>query len=308
MRSTRLPTRLLGVGTALVLAVGVLAGVAPVASAGPNDPVTIPDTNLRACINSALGQPSGATVTISQAQTLASLSCPNRGIANLTGLEAFTSLHTLTLYLNVVSSVAPLAGLTSLTNLGLSGNQVSDVSPLGGLTSLTYLNLSGNRVTDMSPLAGLSVTAYLDAQSVVLPGGSVTEDYLLPVVTDKYGSHPVLSVSGGGYVINALAGTITFLDYGWYKFEWHAPDFFSGIMTVVVPPDGSIMVGSVSVFGGSSVGSVLTASVFNVFPSDATVSYQWLRAGEPIVGATQSTYTLTTRDMCLQISVRGTVS
>ncbi|MDR0848381.1 MAG: leucine-rich repeat domain-containing protein [Propionibacteriaceae bacterium] len=376
MRSTRFSSRLLGAGAALALAVGVLAGVAPVASAGPNDPVNIPDTILRSCINSALGQPSDAPVTVSQAQTFHSLNCNYMEIASITGLEAFTgltdlylagnqissvsplagltSLTLLNLYWNQVSDVALLAGLTSLTTLGLhdnqisnvsvlagltslkylylsdnqvssvsalagltslisvdlSLNQVSDVSPLGGLTSLTYLNLSGNQVTDASPLAGLNASVYLNGQSVVLPGGSVTKDYPLPVVTARNGSHPVLSVSGGGYVINESAGTITFLDYGWYEFTWTTGGVspFSGIMTVVVPPPGSTMVGSVTVSGGSSVGSVLTASVGNVFPSDATLSYQWLRDGEPIVGATASTYTLTTRDMCLPVSVRVTAS
>ncbi|MDR0848333.1 MAG: leucine-rich repeat domain-containing protein [Propionibacteriaceae bacterium] len=398
MRSTRFSARLIGAGTALVLAVGVLGGVAPVASAGPNDPVLFSDSSLRVCINTVLGQPHGATVTVSQAQTLTSLSCPNRGIFNLTGLEAFTSLHTLELYANMLSSVTPLAGLTnltkldlyhnqvssvtplagltsltildlsnnqvsdvallggltsltslnlahnhvtnvsalagltslnwlslydnqvssvsalaglySLTGLDLSYNQISDVSPLAGLTSLTSLSLNGNQVMDASPLGGLTAYMSLASQSVVLPGGSLTKDYQLPVVTTKNGNHAVLSVSGGGYVINALAGTITFLDYGWYEFTWNilGASPFSGTLTVVVPPPGSTMVGSVTVSGGSSVGSVLTASVDNVFPSDATLSYQWLRAGEPIVGATASTYTLTTRDMCLQLSVQVTAS
>ncbi|MDR0848793.1 MAG: S-layer homology domain-containing protein [Propionibacteriaceae bacterium] len=70
----------------------------------------------------------------------------------------------------------------------------------------------------------------------------------------------------------------------------------------------TITIGSVSITGSSAVGTTLTASVASVTPSDATVSYQWLRAGEPIAGATQSTYTLTAKDMCLQISVRVTAS
>jgi hypothetical protein len=407
-------------GTALALAVGVLAGVAPVASADPSDPVFIPDTNLRACINSALGQPSGAPVTSAQAQTLTYLNCENTGIANITGLEAFTgltqlylalcqisdvsplgalpSLTSLDLYSNQISTVSPLGTLTNLTYLDLSGNQVSnvstlgtltnlayldlsdnqvsnvstlgtltnlnilslavnqvssvsplgtltnltylelavnqvgDVSPLGALTNLTYLSLDANRVSDVSPLGGLtglthlgihsnrvtdasplsSLTGDVDLsyQSVVLPSGIVGTAYPLPVVTNRDGSHPVLSVSGGGYVINELAGTITFSGSGSYQLTWNTGGVrpFSGTMTVAVVAAEPITIGSVTVSGGSSVGSVLTASVVGVSVSGGTVTYQWLRAGQPIAGATQSTYKLTTKDMCSQISVQVTVS
>jgi|GEM_PF-1039826 len=55
-------------------------------------------------------------------------------------------------------------------------------------------------------------------------------------------------------------------------------------------------------------GVVLKASATSVSPTNATVSYQWLRAGVAITGAVQSTYTLVRRDAGESIQVRVTAS
>ncbi len=64
----------------------------------------------------------------------------------------------------------------------------------------------------------------------------------------------------------------------------------------VGPVSNPAITGSVSISGTAESGSLLTASVANA-PSGAVVSYQWLREGTVIEGATSSTYTLTEADV-----------
>ena len=140
-----------------------------------NGAVTIPDPNLRAAIEEALGKVS--TITQADMLTLTELDVSSRSIQDLTGIEFATNLTRLDfggnevsdvsalaslrnlmeldLYHNQVSDVSALASLRNLTRLALGFNQVSDVSALRGLTNLTELYLSGNQVSDVSALASL---------------------------------------------------------------------------------------------------------------------------------------------------------
>jgi surface antigen len=65
-----------------------------------------------------------------------------------------------------------------------------------------------------------------------------------------------------------------------------------------------------SVSGTPKVGSTLTATVGTWSPSDVKLTYQWLRDGVIISGATQTSYTLTSADVghAMSISVTGTKS
>ena len=129
-----------------------------------NGSVNIPDPNLRAAIEKALGKTSGATITRADMETLTELSASNKGVQDLsnedvqdlTGIEFATNLTELYLDYNEVSDVSALASLTNLEVLVLTGNEVSDVSALGGLTNLTELSLQWNQVSDVSPLASLT--------------------------------------------------------------------------------------------------------------------------------------------------------
>ena len=145
--------------------------------------VYIPDPNLRAAIETALGKASGATITTGEMATLPELKARSTNIIDLTGLEHATnltrlelvgnrisdisalassiSLEALFLDNNLASDVSVLAGLTHLTHLGLEGNRISNISVLAGLTSLTWLRLGDNYISDISPLAGLTRLTWL---------------------------------------------------------------------------------------------------------------------------------------------------
>ena len=119
--------------------------------------VNLPDPNLRAKIEEAIGKGAGDTITVADMETLTQFSARGRRISDLTGLEFATNL---TLILNLrdnnISDISPLANLTNLEVLLLEGNKISDISPLSGLTNLKTLDLGDNAISDLSPLANLT--------------------------------------------------------------------------------------------------------------------------------------------------------
>ena len=119
------------------------------------DDVDIPDPNLRAKIEQALGKASGDTITPADMATLTTLEANDANIKDSTGLEYATNLTKLLLVRNSLSDISALSGLTNLTWLNLGGNSISDISALSGLTNLTRLYLWDNSVLNISALAGL---------------------------------------------------------------------------------------------------------------------------------------------------------
>ena len=136
--------------------------------------VNIPDSNLRAAIETALDKTSGNTITTADMERLTHLEASNANISDLTGLEHATKLTRLWLggeavgnrFVNSssVSDLSPLEGLIHLETLELWSTSVSDLSPLAGLTNLKYLGVIGNNISDISVLAGLTnlESLYLD--------------------------------------------------------------------------------------------------------------------------------------------------
>ena len=118
--------------------------------------VTIPDSNLRAVIEVALGKASGDPITTSDMAALPSLEARESNISNLTGLEHAINLTWLNLKDNSISDLSSLAGLTNLTWLHLRYNTISDITSLSGLTNLTLLYLGGNLISDISVVSGLT--------------------------------------------------------------------------------------------------------------------------------------------------------
>ena len=123
--------------------------------------VNIPDPNLRAKIETALGKASGDPIPAAEMETLTSLSAQDASISDLTGLETATNLTTLKFGDNSVSDISAIAGLTKLTELQLWDNSISNISAVAGLTQLTRLYLWGNTITDISHVAQLTNLTHL---------------------------------------------------------------------------------------------------------------------------------------------------
>ena len=122
----------------------------------PSPVVAIPDANLRAVIEAALGKATGAPITQADMAAITELVARRADIRNLAGIEFATNLTGSDLALNRIMDVSPLSGLTNLTTLDIWQNNISDISPLSGLINLTRLNLGYNDIKDVSPLSGLT--------------------------------------------------------------------------------------------------------------------------------------------------------
>ncbi len=123
--------------------------------------LTIPDANLRAKIETALGKTSGDPISAAEMATLTALSAQDAAISDLTGLETATNLTELQLWDNNIADMAVVAGLTNLTKLYLWGNAITDISHVAGLTNLTDLRLGENSIANVSAVAGLTQLTHL---------------------------------------------------------------------------------------------------------------------------------------------------
>ena len=76
--------------------------------------VDIPDPNLRAAVENALGKVPGTTITVADMATLTVLNASEANITDLTGLEHATNLTVLELGGNNISELSPLVANTGL--------------------------------------------------------------------------------------------------------------------------------------------------------------------------------------------------
>ena len=132
--------------------------------------VNVPDANLRAAINEALGKAPDALITRDEMASLRELRAVSMEIKNLRGLEAAVNLEDLELTNNLISDLSPLTGLIKLNHIGLEENAITDLSPLEGLTKVEELNLGNNLITDLSPLEGL-----INLRGISLHNNAITD-------------------------------------------------------------------------------------------------------------------------------------
>ena len=118
--------------------------------------VHIPDPNLRAAIEKALGKVPGDTISTLDMENLTRLEASGAGIMDLTGLEAAANLTILYLHRNSIRDISAVADLTKLTELFIWDNNISDISAVSGLTRLTRLGLGSNSIRNISAVSGLT--------------------------------------------------------------------------------------------------------------------------------------------------------
>jgi len=127
--------------------------------------VSIPDPNLRAALEKALGKNEGDAITKEDLAGLKELVYEGKEgakIADLTGLEHCTNLDVVELTKNVITDLSPLSSLTSLQVLILGENSIEDIRPIGKLTNLIWLKLYANQIENISALSGMTKLESLD--------------------------------------------------------------------------------------------------------------------------------------------------
>ncbi len=128
----------------------------------PGATVHIPDANLRAVIEEAIGKAPGTLITASEMGTLTRLSASGMEIQDLEGLQFAANLEELRLRGNPLSDLSPLAELLTLKEVEISGESLSDLSPLAGLINLEGVGFWKTSISDLSPLAGLTKLIWLE--------------------------------------------------------------------------------------------------------------------------------------------------
>ena len=218
--------------------------------------VNIPDANLRAAIETALGKVAGAPITADEMATLGRLIAQNANIRDLTGLEQATNLTTLMLEHNSASNLSPLAGLTNLRTLYLDGNSISDITPLSELTNLSQLDLEVNSILNVSALGSLSNLGWLN-----LKNNSVSD--LSPLVSNTgLGSGDTVDVRGNPLSTQSLQTHIPALQGRGITVLFDAPQ------TVNIP-DANLRAAIENALGKAS-GATITVADMETFTAGLT--------------------------------------
>ena len=145
-------------------------------SALADNPVDIPDENLKAAIEAELGISNPNATDMLE---LTELSAAEKDIVDLTGIEYATNLQELYLDGNIISDISALSVLTNLQNLGLNNNLISDISAIAGLTNLQRLGLENNQINNISVLTGL-----INLQWLFLQGNNFSDISALASLTN----------------------------------------------------------------------------------------------------------------------------
>jgi hypothetical protein len=138
--------------------------------------------------------------TVAAAQT--SLNLSNRSLTNLTGIEGFSSLTTLNLSTNNLTSLPTLPN--TITNLTLSSNQLTDLSNLP--SGLTELRIDNNAITCLLPLPNSLSTFVYDVSDILcLPNKPSALTTSLPVCGQIISNPPATVFNSCANAINLTA-------------------------------------------------------------------------------------------------------
>lgn len=135
-------------------------------NAAPADPVNIPDTTFKACVNSYISGNSRDDIpTEGQMAAITALNCGLGGIKSIEGAQYLTGIQHLGLDSNEITDFSYLSGLTTLETLSVNSNGMTSLTDFSGLTNLTSLSARGNTISDISSLSGLVNLDVLDVSS-----------------------------------------------------------------------------------------------------------------------------------------------
>ena len=131
--------------------------------------VTLADSVLERVIRVHLSKPTGDLLS-TDVDTITIIAAGYQGIASLSGLEYFVSLHGAELTGNNIVDLAPLSGATQLWGLNIGQNDITNLTPLAGIHGLHQLSIAENPITDISPLASIT-----ELQQLFMFGTQVTD-------------------------------------------------------------------------------------------------------------------------------------
>lgn len=287
-------------------------------------------------LNSYWGMYAGHNCTNYVAYRLIRLGVPTIRVGSQTG-DAYNWGNLATQHgwqVDSTPAVGSVAWFTASSGLGSSAGHVAYVESVqGNLVTVSEDNYGGN--FDWRQYYTSDVSGFIHVERLV-GGGSSTPKVLTPATPAITGTARVgsaLGVSAGTWQPSAVT-----LRYQWLRGGTAIPGATGSSYTPVPADQGARLsvrvTGSLTgyptvsrtstataavqpgrmgvpapvIVGTVQVGQVLTAAAGSWAPSGATLRYQWLRAGQPIPGATGRSYTLVAQDQVTAIAVRVTGS
>ena len=158
--------------------------------AGVGDSViTFADSVLEDIVRNTLYPPITGPITLTDALQIQTIYGVERGVTDLSGIEALSNLRYINLDYGRISSLAPIANLDKLNGLQVSGNNISSLAPIANLIGLRYVDISYNPITNITPLSGLTMIYSLDLSGLDLtnlgPLGAMNELEYFAIMGDS---------------------------------------------------------------------------------------------------------------------------
>lgn len=142
----------------------------------PIESLAITDYSLNLCITNTGRK---------YVEDISALTCNNKGIQYLDGIEQLTELKILHLNFNEIEDITPLVALKQLQTLYVSGNKIYNLDPLSELVDLTELGIQKNAVQDISPLQSLGSLKSLHTHSNQINDFSILNDLDITKLSGK---------------------------------------------------------------------------------------------------------------------------
>jgi len=133
----------------------------------PTQPVSIPDTAfLHALIDEGVDTNGDSLISLTEAEAVTMLNVSEKGISDMTGIEAFVNLETLICLINQLTSI-DISNNTALKYLDCFANSLTSLN-VSNNTALTHLDCSRNE------LARLDVSNCTQLESLNCEGNQLT--------------------------------------------------------------------------------------------------------------------------------------
>ncbi|MDH5444944.1 MAG: DUF4347 domain-containing protein [Gammaproteobacteria bacterium] len=274
---------------------------------GTSETVTSPATGAVANVNDAPAGGVAISGTVTEDQTLTA------GTSSLTDADGLGTFS-----YQWLRDGATITGATGSTYTLTDADVGTGIS-----VEVSYTDGHGTSETVTSPATGAVANVNDAPAGGVAISGTVTEDQTLTADTssltdaDGLGTFSYQWLRDGATITGATGSTYTLTDADvgtGISVEVSYTDGHGTSETVTSPATGAVAnvndnpTGGVSITGTTFEGNNLTADTSSVSDADGlgTFSYQWLRDGATITGATGSSYTLTGSDVGANMTVEIT--